>query len=1516
MSMKKGKFKRIVAGVLSALTMVTAVPGTAFAAGEHASISFAYMYQSNGSQIMYQDSFTGTHGTDGAPGKAMTQIYANGKEAYCIEPGAPLHTGDSLQANASSTWNNLSSGKKNGVKMALAFGKPGNSGGLGGSGDAKHLATQMLVWEFICGYRDTSSYDRSNGSIYNAFCKGGANSEVASNYNAIVNAMKSWNVKPSFANGSTYEMKWQDGKYVLTIEDTNGVLSGYSVASSDRNVKISKSGNTITLTSDKYIANNPTITLTKSSNISASAQLVAYGSSSLQDVVTGVAKIADVTASFKVNTPGGTLKMVKTSEDGIVEGIKMTIKGNDFIKTVTTGKNGEVSVEGLIPGVYTVTEAVADFYEPQKEQTVTIISGETATVKFANVLKRGDLSVAKTSEDGFTENMKFHLYGISASGAKVDLYATTDANGIATFKDVLIAGVSGYTLEEVETAIRYVIPEDQSVTVDWKKVTGATFENRLKKFNVTLVKKDAETKTPQGDAKLSGAVYGLYKDGALVDTYTTDANGSFTTDYYECGNTWTIREITPSEGYLLDEEEYHVGAEPENYEVEFNSAPALTSPEEVIKGNVAIIKHSDDGSTQIETPEEGAAFQIYLAAAGSFENAKESERDTLVCDKDGFAQSKDLPYGIYTVHQTDGWEDTEFMRDFTVFISEDGKTYKYLINNAPYSAYIKVVKADKETGKTIPLTGAGFQIFNAAGEKISMSYTYPTLATIDTFYVSEDGYLITPQKLETGDYTLVEVQAPYGYVLDSTPVPFTVNSKNNEDLEGLTVITVTAYDQAQKGIISVSKSGEIFASVNVSGEEGVIDKDGTWGIINPVYSAVYEEKALAGATYQVIAAEDIVTGDGTVRAEAGQVVAEITTGEDGIAKTGELYLGKYQVVETKAPNGFVLNATPRDVELVYAGQEVSVTSSSTSFINDRQKLEISALKAMEQDELYEIGMNGEITAVSFGLFAKDEITAADGSKIPADGLMEIVFADEEGNIRFQSDLPFGTYYVKELTTDIHYVLDETVHEVKFEYVGQDIALQSVVLNKGNAIENELKYGRIVGLKVNDEVVDGEERGMAGAVFGIFKEGTMELDADHAIATAISDEKGEFVFEKVPYGDYLVVELEAPEGYVLSDARHFVSVSFDEQVIGLKVINYLIIGSVELTKVDKDYPDNHLSGAVFEIYMDVDGNGELNEEDTLLGELTECEGGIYRMDGLRYGKYLVKEKTAPEGFLLDENVYPFAITEDGQCQIIENEAGVGFMDQVMKGKISIFKTDKATGEKLVGAGFRVCDLEGNVVAEGKTGEDGIVTFELRYGDYTVAEYEAPEGYVLDDTPYAFSITEDGQEISVDMANIKIKGKLAISKVDADTEKLLPDAGFRIYAADGKTVIKEGYTDKKGVAEFELEFGQYFYQEFDAPEGYKIDDTMYEFSITEDGQLISVVMTNQLEETPEKPDEPKKPETPSNSQTPSTPSKPADGPKTGDDANVRLWAAISLGALAAAAAGGYAFYRGKKKDEKED
>ena len=297
-----------------------------------------------------------------------------------------------------------------------------------------------------------------------------------------------------------------------------------------------------------------------------------------------------------------------------------------------------------------------------------------------------------------------------------------------------------------------------------------------------------------------------------------------------------------------------------------------------------------------------------------------------------------------------------------------------------------------------------------------------------------------------------------------------------------------------------------------------------------------------------------------------------------------------------------------------------------------------------------------------------------------------------------------------------------------------------------------------------------------------------------------------------------------------------------------------------------------------------------------------------MTGLLYGNYFVKEKAAPEGFLLDENVYAVSIVNDKDVVMVENEAGVGFMNQPIKGKVTIFKTDDATGDKLVGAGFRVFDTEGNVVAEGHTGEDGTVSFELRYGDYTVAEFEAPEGYVLDEAPYAFNVKEHGQEISIDMANTKIKGKIVISKVDADTEELLPDAGFRIYDVNGE-IIREGRTDKDGNVEFDLEFGTYYYQEFDAPEGYEVNDEKYEFTITEDGQVVSVIMTNKA--IPEEPREEPKEETPT--EIPKTPTS-SEGPKTGDDANVALW--MILAGLAAIAGTGLTVYsvKSKKKEEK--
>lgn len=1350
----KQLLKKGIALMMAAATVVSVFPAVpASAASERATITFAYCYDGAGNTIRYQQTYSHNGITCGHAGEARTRIYADGENAFCIQPGVSLHTGNTLQANASDTWNALSSNQKSAVNLALLYGAQGSMSSLSGTEDEKILATQMIIWEIVTGCRNaTAPYTRTDSKFYNGLCVNGANSGVAANYNQIVESMKNHATIPSFASSSkdstAKELKWDGEKYVLKLTDENGILSKFNFTSSNSAVKVSVSGNTLTLTSEKAIAGDVLLSATKKiPTVSSSAKLVAYGDPSLQDVVTGVENTDAVKAYLNVKIPYGHIQIVKTSEDGVVAGLKFQVTGNGIDQTVVTGEDGTIKIENLNPGTYTVTELTEERYETQKAQTVKVTGGETAKVEFSNILKRGDLKVTKSSEDGLVEGVKFHLYGTSLSGAAVDEYAVTDESGVATFSKILVSGDKPYTLEEVDTAARYVVPADQTVAINWNEVTNATVTNILKKFRVNLTKLDKETGEPQGDATLAGAVYGIYDGDTLIDTYTTDAEGKFTTKYYICGDNWTVREITPSEGYLLDETAYHVGAEPENYTIELNTTSNEVT-EQVIKGHISIIKHTDDGSTQIETPEEGAEFQVYLKSSGGYDAAAESERDTLICDENGYAQTKDLPYGIYTVHQTKGWEGRELLDDFDVYVSSDGQVYRYLINNRLFESYVKVVKKDAETGKTIPLAGAGFQIYDESGSLVTMKYTYPEVTTLDTFYTGSNGYLITPEVLPYGNYTLVEVQAPYGYVLDSTPLAFTVSEDNSTEESSVVVTAVEKEDMPQKGKILIEKTGEEFSSVQVSGD-GVVDKEGNLAEGENIYIPVYSVTGKAGAVYEVIAAEDIVTPDGTVRAAAGEVVDTVTTDENGNAATKELYLGKYQVVEKTAPEGMVLNIEVKEVELVYAGQEVSVTETDTAFYNERQKVTVDLKKALEQDETFGTGNKGEIQNVAFGLYAAEDLKAADGSIIPADGLLEIVFCNTDYMAAFQSDLPFGKYYVKEVCTDQHYILSEQKYPVEFSYQGQDAALISIHVNDGNAIDNEMIRGKITGIKV-----DTKDKALEGAKIGLFSVGTEEFTEKNALLVSVSEKDGAFSFEDVPYGAWIVREIESPEGYVLNEALHYVAVTADEEVIEVKLINKLIVGSVRLTKVDVEYPANKLTGAVFELYQDTDGNREFDEKkDTLLDEIPEISEGIYQKDELLAGGYFVKEKTAPEGFKLDEKAYYFEISEDGKIVDVENEAGVGFINQPITGTLELTKTDVADGKLLPNAGFRIKDEDGNIVATGMTDKNGIATFTLRYGKYTYQEYNAPDGYLIDESEYPFEIKEDGQIVKATMTNEK-------------------------------------------------------------------------------------------------------------------------------------------------------------------
>ena len=893
---------------------------------------------------------------------------------------------------------------------------------------------QKKVWSI---FGSDTSWDFSDGG-YKAWC------------DKAQERMDNLNKKPSFNNTNVGTIVAGNS---LTVTDTNKVLSDYPAftkSGSGWSITHSKNSNSLTIKVDK--------SCTASSFKLANGEYYKdgtgdddelllyypYGSEAYQKLIYS-AYYDPVSMAFSGSiTPLGDMKLVKTSEDGIVAGINFIVTGaNGFSKTVTTNANGEIDISDLVPGIYTITEENIDRYVPNQSQTITVSSGKTSSVSFYNILK---------------------------------------------------------------------------------------------KFRVTVTKQDYEKGHAQGDAKLGGAVYGLYKGDELIAQYTTDSNGSFTTDYFVCGTDWTVREITPSEGYLLNDTVYKVGADPKDYTVEYNNAPDMTVMEQVIKGKISIIKHTDDGETQIETPEKGAEFQVYLKSAGSFVNADKDERDTIVCDEDGFASTKLLPYGVYTVHQTKGWAGRELITDFDVFINKDGKTYKFLINNKNFESYLKVVKLDKETGKRIPYEGAAFEIYDSNNHRITMQYTYPQVTSIHTFYTNKEGYLITPEKLPYGDYTLKEVQAPYGYVLDDTPIPFSITQENSSTDTGVTVVKVKAKDMAQKGVINITKTGEVFSSV----EEN-----------NGVYTPKYSVGNLKGAVFEVYAAEDITTLDGTVRYEQGTLIDTVTTDDDGVAKSKELYLGKYTVIEKTAPNGYVHNGTKYDVELTYAGQNVSVTSTDLSVYNERQKVSVSLKKIMAEDKTFSIGNNGEITSVRFGIYADEDIKASNGDIIPKDALITFANCDKNGSIVFDCDLPVGfKWYAKEIATDAHYILSDTKYEFDTEYQGQDIKVIDIKINNDKAIENNLIYGSVKGLKVDRET----QEVIKGATFGLFKSDTTELTEENAILTAVTDENGIFTFSNIPYGEYLIKELKPADGYLDNEDVFTVTIKNNEQVVELTAIN--------------------------------------------------------------------------------------------------------------------------------------------------------------------------------------------------------------------------------------------------------------------------------------------------------------------------------------------------------------------------
>lgn len=592
---------------------------------------------------------------------------------------------------------------------------------------------------------------------------------------AETGAPNGYELNPSFIPSGSYvtDNAHTPGVFRLT-EDMNGKTFSFTVKDPPQKGVVEvikdaednfKEGHKFKLTGTSTIGRTVSMTDATDKNGRVRFEDVYIGSGyTLEETETGIQYVVPPSQSVSVKWNEVTqmhfnnllkkadIHIKKDSEDHILKGFTVAVLASDGnTYTAVTDDNGDAYIRNvpvynsngtLIE--YTIREAnVPIRYVTPDSQTVTLEADKTAEVLIYNTLKKADIHIKKDSEDHILKG-----FSVSVSASDGNTYAAvTDENGDAYVRDVPVYDSNNkkieYAVQETNVPIRYVTPDGQTVTLEPDTVKDVPFHNVLKKFCVELRKTDREKGTPQGDASLAGAVYGIFDGEKLIDTYKTDAGGFFRTAYYVCGENWTMREIEPSPGYLLDETVYKIGAEAKLYTEEHNTIP-LSVTEQVIKGSIAIIKHTDNGSTQIERPEVGAEFEIFLKSSGSYVNANADERDVLVCDENGFDESKKLPSGLYTVHQTKSWDGRDFMPDFDVYIAKDGQVYRYLINNSYFEGYLKIVKTAADSRKPIQYAGAGFQLYDPSGKLITMQVTYPTPVVIDTFYTSSDRICYQP----------------------------------------------------------------------------------------------------------------------------------------------------------------------------------------------------------------------------------------------------------------------------------------------------------------------------------------------------------------------------------------------------------------------------------------------------------------------------------------------------------------------------------------------------------------------------------------------------------------------------------------------------------------------------------------------------------------------------------------------------------------------------------------------------
>ena len=1087
--------------------------------------------------------------------------------------------------------------------------------------------------------------------------------------------------------------------------------------------------------------------------------------------------------------------------------------------------------------------------------------------------------VSIVKKDSETSNtLAGAVYGIYSDAACTQLIKqmpATDANGAS--KVTIEKTQEVVYLKEISVPTGYTIDaKAYNVTLNIGKTTNKNVTDKRVTATISLHKQDAETgNTPQGDATLEGAVYGLfaredivhpdgktgilYKKGTQITSLTTDKNGQASVSNLYLGK-YYLKELTPPVGYLLDQEEHEVDCAYEGANVPVVERKAI-SKEDVIKQPFQIIKAANNGKTDADLLK-GAGFTAYLESSlktnpdGSYDFASAKPvvltadgKTEMFTDAKGYACSIPLPYGTYLVKETTTPHNYNPVDDFIVTISEnhpdEPQIWRVLLDDE-FKAKLKIVKKDDETKRPVLMAGTEFKIYDLDHKKyVEQVTTYPTTVTHKSYFTDSQGYLILPNNLSIGHYRIEEVTAPDGYTLNQNYVEIAVDSNTAyqmDSVSGDVVIEVDYENHPVKGKLTVYKKGEMLAGFN---------KD-----------FIYEEQFLKGAVFEVYAAEDIYSPDYQKDADGNRIVVyakdtlvtTITTGEDGMAVAENLPLGAYRVTEKTAPEGFVLNPEAAEVVFVYEGQDTPVVEQEVTVGDERQKVAITVEK---QD-----AENGAVVAGAvFGIYNKEDITADGKVIVEADTLLQEMTSDEKGLAGCTLDLPLGSYYVKELKAPAGFVSSNEVLSFDASYQGQDV--ETVVLNavkKNQPTTVEITKSDIT----TGTELDGASLKVLDKDGNVVDEWTSVKDAPHVIKRLVAGETYTLREEFAPYGYLKATDIT----FTVEDNGDVQKVEMKDEVpTGLLIINKKGEFLDKVTLLDNakgtvehlfEYITGSLTEVTFNVYAaeDIKAADGVSEDyfkaDELVGTITTDTNGIAQLGDLPVGKYYVKEAETAHGYVLDgEPKFVDLSYRDQDTPVVTYDEA--WQNNRQKVKVTVLKKEKDTERVLAGGIFGLFTREdiknasGDVLMEADTlielkttDENGQITFTADLpvdGNYYVKELYAPDGFVTTNEEQDFTFEyagADQAEVSYDFTFENEATTVELTKSDLTTGEELPGAHLKVTDEDGNVVDEWVSTEEAHVIK-ELVVGKtYTMTETKPADGYVTAESI-EFTIENTAEI---------------------------------------------------------------------------------